>query len=285
MKLSIITISYNNKLGLQKTINSVLSQTWDDFEWIIIDGGSNDGTKELIEATSNILEKSNSQAVLSFWCSEPDLGVYNAQNKGLSHAKGEYLNFMNAGDVFHNEFTLKEVFSNELYGDVIYGNWMRSYPSHEELRIPPDNMSLYYLYSENICHQAMFIKKECLKDGYDERFKILADEYKWLELASRGCCFQYLNSIICNFEAVNGLSETQFARIAEEKQMIEDSLSPLFAESLKLHKQKHDELLNIGDKLRFLLKFKNNHILLRKYINICMSLPYLLIKIILRYDK
>ena len=59
MKLSIITISYNNKLGLQKTINSVLSQTWDDFEWIIIDGGSNDGTKELIEATSNILEKSN----------------------------------------------------------------------------------------------------------------------------------------------------------------------------------------------------------------------------------
>lgn len=285
MKLSIITISYNNKLGLQKTINSVLSQTWDDFEWIIIDGGSNDGTKELIETTSNRLEKSDSNVVLSFWCSEPDLGVYNAPNKGISHAKGEYLNFMNAGDVFHNEFTLSEVFSNELYGDVVYGNWMRSYPSYEELRIPPEKMSLFYLYSENICHQAMFIRNECLKGGYDERFKILADEYKWLEIASRGGSFQYLNSIICNFEAVNGLSETQFTRIAEEKQMIEDSLSPLLAESLKSHKQKHDELLNIGDKLRFLLKLKNNHILLRKYINICMSLPYLLIKIILRYDK
>ena len=158
MKLSIITISYNNKLGLQKTINSVLSQTWDDFEWIIIDGGSNDGTKELIETTSNRLEKSDSNVVLSFWCSEPDLGVYNAQNKGISHAKGEYLNFMNAGDVFHNEFTLSEVFSNELYGDVVYGNWMRSYPSYEELRIPPEKMSLF------IYIQRIYAIKQCLSE-------------------------------------------------------------------------------------------------------------------------
>ena len=124
-----------------------------------------------------------------------------------------------------------------------------------------------------------------MKGGYDERFKILADEYKWLEIASRGGSFQYLNTIICNFEAVNGLSETQFARMAVEKQMIENSLSPLLAESLKLHKQKHDELLNIGDKLRLLLKSKNLHTLLRLYINICMSLPYFLVKKILRYDK
>ena len=78
MKLSIITINYNNKAGLQKTIDSVVAQTWRDFEWIIIDGGSTDGSKELIEQY---------QQHFAYWCSEPDKGVYNAMNKGIDKAK------------------------------------------------------------------------------------------------------------------------------------------------------------------------------------------------------
>ena len=80
MKLSIITINYNNKAGLQKTIDSVICQTWKDYEWIIIDGGSTDGSKELIEQY---------QQYFAYWCSEPDKGVYNAMNKGITKAKGE----------------------------------------------------------------------------------------------------------------------------------------------------------------------------------------------------
>lgn len=79
MKLSIITINYNNREGLKKTIESVLSQTFTDYEYIIIDGGSTDGSRELIEQY---------QSHLSFWCSEPDKGIYNAMNKGIAKARG-----------------------------------------------------------------------------------------------------------------------------------------------------------------------------------------------------
>ena len=89
MILSIITINYNNSDGLQRTIESVLSQTWTDFEWIVIDGGSTDGSLDIIKKHASHF---------SFWCSEPDTGIYNAMNKGITHAKGEYLNFMNSGD-------------------------------------------------------------------------------------------------------------------------------------------------------------------------------------------
>lgn len=81
MKLSIITINYNNLQGLRNTFQSVISQTWQEFEWIVIDGGSTDGGKELLE---------EHQEKFSYWVSEPDKGIYNAMNKGISHANGEY---------------------------------------------------------------------------------------------------------------------------------------------------------------------------------------------------
>jgi glycosyltransferase involved in cell wall biosynthesis len=112
MKLSIITINYNNKAGLQKTIDSVICQTWKDYEWIIIDGGSTDGSKELIEQY---------QQHFAYWCSEPDKGVYNAMNKGVEHAHGMYVSFMNSGDVFHDGDVLANVFSKALHGDILIG--------------------------------------------------------------------------------------------------------------------------------------------------------------------
>lgn len=79
-KLSIITINLNNYNGLKRTINSIISQTFTDYEWIVIDGGSTDGSRELIEQYSNLF---------AYWCSEPDKGIYNAMNKGIRHIKGE----------------------------------------------------------------------------------------------------------------------------------------------------------------------------------------------------
>lgn len=101
MKLSIITVNLNNRDGLKRTIDSVVSQTFTDYEWIVIDGGSNDGSRELIEHYSDHF---------AYWCSEPDKGIYNAMNKGIAHAKGEWLQFLNSGDVLYSNNTLASVF-------------------------------------------------------------------------------------------------------------------------------------------------------------------------------
>ena len=112
MKLSIITVNYNNRDGLQKTIDSVICQTFKDYEWIIIDGGSTDGSRELIEQY---------QDHFAYWCSEPDKGVYNAMNKGIAKAKGEYVNFMNSGDCFADANVLERLFADGYDEDIIAG--------------------------------------------------------------------------------------------------------------------------------------------------------------------
>ena len=110
MKFSVITISYNNAEGLRKTMESVFSQTCADYEFIVIDGGSNDGSVDIIK---------NGEQKLSFWCSEADKGVYNAMNKGVSHAKGDYLIFMNSGDTFHGRDALSKVAALQLTSDIV----------------------------------------------------------------------------------------------------------------------------------------------------------------------
>ena len=115
-KLSVITINYNNKNGLIKTINSVINQTYKDFEFIIIDGGSTDGSLEVIQEYSG---------QINYWVSEPDNGIYHAMNKGIVMAKGEYCNFMNSGDCFFDEQVLKNAFSHNLSVDIFIGKAKR----------------------------------------------------------------------------------------------------------------------------------------------------------------
>ena len=112
VKLSIITVNLNNLEGLKRTYESVVCQTFTDYEWIVIDGGSTDGSREFIE---------QHQDKFAYWCSEPDKGIYNAMNKGIMRAKGEYLNFMNSGDCFASNDTLIRVLVDERNEDIIYG--------------------------------------------------------------------------------------------------------------------------------------------------------------------
>ena len=221
MKLSIITINYNNKEGLQKTIDSVVCQTWRDFEWIIIDGGSTDGSKELIEQY---------QQHFAYWCSEPDKGVYNAMNKGIAKAKGEYMLFLNSGDVLYEQYVLEAVFSRKLYGDMVYGDWyMIDDQGTSVFQKSPNRISVGFFYSDNICHQAMFVKSSVLKlEGYDEKFQVYADWARWMKMCLDGAKFQYVPVAVCEFDARGGLSKRDFYKLEGELNIIRKAVPDTF---------------------------------------------------------
>lgn len=252
MKLSIITINYNNKKGLQRTISSILSQTYKNFEWIIIDGGSTDGSKELI---------CQYKQYIKYWCSEPDKGVYNAQNKGIRYAVGEYLSFMNSGDEFYDKNTLNNIFGkdNKIEADVIYGDWMHILPNNRTLlQKAPCEMSLMYIFTDNICHQAMFIKTSILKErGLDENFKIFSDWLRWRELVLNGNKFQYVPYTICKYEA-GGLSGTPSPQNTYERKLLYDLIPAKLKASVDEHARLKEKLYRYEN--NFFMKETYNYV-------------------------
>lgn len=170
MKLSIITVNYNNIEGLQKTLDSVISQSYKDFEWIVIDGDSSDGSKALIEKSAKYF---------SFWCSEPDKGVYDAMNKGILKARGEYCLFLNSGDFLLNRNVLKDVFYVSRDKDILVGWIERTMYGKRVLDKGFDTASITirHLLRNSLPHQATFIKRELFdKYGlYDDTLKIVSD--------------------------------------------------------------------------------------------------------------
>lgn len=217
MKLSIITINYNDVKGLQKTIDSVLMQTWKDFEWIVIDGGSTDGSRDVIE-------KYKQHFV--FWCSEPDKGVYNALNKGVSYAKGEYICCMNAGDCFYESNTLAKIFEKDHDEDILYGDWIEVYPDKSVLKHEPYPIDFHVFRHQNICHQAMFVKTSHLKmKGFDESYKLLADFARWTEMLLAKCTIAFVDCIVCRYN-MGGISSNNFELAYAESQRIEKEIVP-----------------------------------------------------------
>lgn len=196
LKLTIITINYNNKEGLIKTFESIQSQTWKDFEYIVIDGGSTDGSVELI--------KNNPQ--VTKWVSEKDSGVYNAMNKGILISNGIYINFMNSGDFFYSSNTLEKIYHNLngnesiLYGNSIFFNEEKNTKFNQT---PPDKLSFAHFYCSGINHQATFIKRELFSKYflYDESYKICAD---WVFFIRVICSFNesylHLKEYICYYD-------------------------------------------------------------------------------------
>ena len=210
MKLSIITINYNNSEGLRKTIESVVNQTWYDFEYIIIDGGSTDGSVEIIKEYANRID---------YWVSEPDKGIYNALNKGLAVAKGEYCNFMNSGDCFYSFSTLEQVFASKPMVDIICGNTYT-----DKLKAPPKTITFDTLFNVSICHQCAFIRTSMMKKyGYDEKYKIVSDRKFFVQaLIIDNCTYQAIDVDvvkydITGFSAVNPvLSRLEYDKVLQE---------------------------------------------------------------------
>ena len=162
MKLSIITVNFNDAEGLERTIRSVISQTFHDYEFIIIDGGSSDNSKSIIEQHEN---------QINYWVSEPDNGIFNAMNKGIIASKGDYLIFMNSGDYFYNEKVLEDS-QNYLGADFVIGQVKRK-DTNTIMDYELSDISMMTFYSGAIPHQATFHKRSLFQDSlYDEKLKI-----------------------------------------------------------------------------------------------------------------
>jgi glycosyltransferase involved in cell wall biosynthesis len=168
-EVSIITINLNNKDGLEKTIASVIHQTFTDYEYIVIDGNSTDGSIKVIQKYADKISKS---------VSEPDSGIYNAMNKGLRFAKGKYCLFLNSGDYLYAKDTLSQVFAANLTSDIIYGNMIIEKTTHEKrLGIMPEKITLEHMIKDTLWHPVSFIKLSLFdKYGYyREDLKIVSD--------------------------------------------------------------------------------------------------------------
>ncbi|GGI28101.1 glycosyltransferase family 2 protein [Pedobacter mendelii] len=178
-KLSVITIVYNNVRDIERTINSVINQTFKDIEYLVIDGASNDGTLEVVQKYKNQISKI---------VSEPDKGIYDAMNKGLALAKGDYILFMNSGDEIYDEHTVEEIFDSSPGADIYYGETEMYNDKWESLgrrrhEAPESFDWKSFRYGMNVSHQAIYIKRSIIVP-YDIKYKYSSD-IDWIIKAAK----------------------------------------------------------------------------------------------------
>lgn len=183
-KISIITVNFNNREGLLTTINSVLRQTYKNIEYIIIDGGSTDGSADVI---SDYQKSGKFNKFIRFYsCSEHDGGIYYGMNKGITQSTGEYCLFLNSGDYFCNDKVLNKVFANNNYSeDLIIGRQKhikRLGISHSR-HFYSELINKYFFFADTFPHQCTFIRKSLLEKtkGYHTDYKIVSDWIFWYE--------------------------------------------------------------------------------------------------------
>ena len=238
MKLSIITVNYNDAKGLERTIRSVISQSYRDFEFIVIDGGSSDESQDIIKKY---------ERYINYWVSEHDGGIYPGMNKGLRQAKGDYVNFMNSGDSFHSTDVLERIFSLDTDADIITGTHVGSpHPN-----IGKDGISLYTLCTGAVDHQASFIKRDvALRHPYDEKYRIVSDWKFFIEaLVIDNCSFYYTETVVVDVD-MNGISNTSLDLNRREREAV---LRELFPERIltdyHLLMSIHPDILKISPRL------------------------------------
>jgi len=194
-KLSVITICYNIKEEIERTCQSIVAQTSRDFEWVVIDGGSTDGTVDILNKYKDHID---------VFVSEPDKGIYNAMNKGIRLAHGEWLNFMNGGDEFADKDVVADFLAYDTSDvDIVYGNCNTiSATGKISLKKFCDVLNKNFFYNGiTINHQASFIRHLLFdKYGmYSEEYKLVSDWEKWIVFAENNCIFQHWNRTVSNF--------------------------------------------------------------------------------------
>jgi glycosyltransferase involved in cell wall biosynthesis len=217
MKISIVTINFNNEIGLTKTIESVVEQTYQDFEYIVIDGGSKDRSKEIIQRHSDRL---------AYWVSESDKGIYNAINKGISKASGDYLLILNSGDCLYNPDTLMQIapyLDNK--NDIIYGKTLLvNGPDGDQIKDAPQTLSFEYISRHSLVHQSMFVRKDLHNQVglYNEQLSIVADWAFTLDaLAFFKARAVYAPLVISKYDMTGISNRHKEKRLKEKKDYLE----------------------------------------------------------------
>lgn len=208
-KISIVTVSFNVADTIEKTILSVLNQTYDNIEYIIIDGGSTDGTVDIIKKYTD---------KIAYWVSEQDQGIYDAMNKGLKIATGNYINFMNAGDSFYDDSTIYDFTQNICSETVIaYGDTYACLISGHQMKMVPTNLSGLNR-GMVFCHQSCFILTDYHKRHFfNPQFKIVGDyNFFYNAYYEDRVKFQYIPLLISNFQ-FGGISSKNDMKILYEK--------------------------------------------------------------------
>lgn len=212
MKLSIITVCYNCETEIRKTLDSVADQDDKNFEYIIVDGKSTDKTIDIVNEYKSIIDN---MIVIS----EEDQGIYDAMNKGVRRAHGDYVFFLNAGDVFYDNNVTSDamaLFSTDydvIYGSIFANNRITRY----------DNYTLFdFLYlGRTICHQAIFAKRELLRlEPFDLNYKICADRDWLIKMLSMGKKFFFAKGLIVAIYDTTGISSVSPLREEEKLEIV-----------------------------------------------------------------
>lgn len=224
--ISIITINFNDASGLKKTIESVVNQSFQDVEYIVIDGLSADDSVEVIE---QYCEK------IAYWISEKDSGIYHAMNKGIDKASGEYLLFLNSGDVFTSNDTLKEVVSHKNFrGEIIYGD----YQFENGNKIYPDKVTPYYFLKSSLPHQSTFFKKNVfdIMGRFDESYSICGDRAFFLKcMVSNQFFWQHIQYSVTlfNLDGISNNREHLIKKQAEDERLWKENLGAFYQDYKK----------------------------------------------------
>lgn len=216
---TVITVNYNNAGQLRRTIESVVGQTMSNFEFIIVDGGSTDGSVDIIREYEKDIDK---------WVSEPDGGVYNAMNKGVAMAHGLYVIFMNSGDSFYSADVLETAYAKFNDADIIFGNVCDAATGRRYGGIEPgSDVTFLTLKKEILCHQGTFYRRSILlSHPYDESLRLISDWKTNVQaIIFDNCKVTVIDTMIANYD-LTGISSTHSELHAEERKKVISQLFP-----------------------------------------------------------
>ena len=226
--LSIITINRNNAYGLKETMRSVLAQNYDGIEYIVVDGASSDGSVEAIK------EMAPAFGARLKWVSEPDMGIYNAMNKGIRMSSGQYIQNLNSGDILASDSVTAQMMSElERYGKppIIYGNEIKQFPNGKrtiDKCFAGNEITLLGYFTGSLNHDTAYIRADLFeKYGYyDENLKIVSD-WKWFlqAIVLGGEKTEYVD-IDMTIDDMTGISETNLSLRREEREKVLHALLP-----------------------------------------------------------
>ncbi|MDR6762508.1 glycosyltransferase involved in cell wall biosynthesis [Flavobacterium sp. 2755] len=223
IKITVVTVVYNGADIIENTIANLINQTYDNIEYIIVDGGSKDGTQDIIRKYE---EK------ISLWKSEPDKGIYDAMNKAIQLATGDYIYFLNVGDNFYSNKTLENIITQSQYEDVIYGNTcIKDLNSERIAKAYPLNLDWKTM---PYCHQSVLIKRTFLINNlFDLSYKIAADYNQYHELKKSKAVFKFVDETISIYDN-SGFSSQNAKQMLNEYIDISVKNSPGFLKKIKV---------------------------------------------------